>query len=69
MGRGHVEAELLDEAREPWRLALRQVEDQAGKGRGVDDRVLERALEPAPDQPCVEGVMAVLDQDRTLRKP
>jgi hypothetical protein len=49
-------------------LATRQVEDQPGQRRGVDDRVLERPLEAAADQVGVEGVVAVLDQDRAPRK-
>jgi hypothetical protein len=30
--------------------------------------VRQRAFEPAPDQPCVEGIVAVLDEDRALSK-
>jgi hypothetical protein len=49
-------------------LAAGQVEDQPGQRRGVDDRVLERLLQPAADQVGVEGVVAVLDQDRAPRE-
>ena len=62
----HVKAELLDQARQAWRLALGQVEDEARQRGGVDDRMLERALQPPADQPRVERVMAVLDEDRSL---
>jgi len=68
MGRRHIEAKLVDEARQPGGLAFRQVEHETGERGRVDDRVLERALQPAPDKPGVERVMAVLDQDRALRK-
>ncbi len=66
MGRRHVEAELVHEPRQPGRLALRQVEDEARQGRGVDDRMLERALQAASDKPGVERVVAVLYQHRAL---
>jgi hypothetical protein len=65
----HVESQLLNQPGKTRRLTFRQVEDETRQGRGVDDRMLERALEPAPDQPRVEGVVAVLHQDRALRKP
>jgi hypothetical protein len=61
-----VHAELGHQARQPRRLALRQVEDQPSERRGVDDRVLERTLQSPTDEPGVEGVVAVLDQDRAL---
>jgi hypothetical protein len=63
-----VELELLDQSREAGRLAFRQVEHKAGHGRGVDDRVLEWALQAAADEPRVEGVVAVLDEHRALRE-
>jgi len=66
VGRRDVEAELVHEPGQPGRLALRQVEDEARQGRGVDDRMLERALQAASDKPGVERVVAVLDQDRAL---
>ena len=68
MGGRHVEAKLGDQAREPRRLSFRQLEDKARERGRVDDRVLERTLQPAPDEPRVEGVVAVLDQHRTLRE-
>ena len=58
-----VELELLHQPRETRCLSLRQLEDQPGQSRRVDDRVLERALEPAADEPGVERVVAVLDED------
>ena len=68
MGRRHVQTELLDQARQTRRLPFRQVEDESRQRRRVDDRVLERALETAPDQPRVESVMAVLDEHGALRE-
>ena len=66
---GDVERQHLDQPRQPRRLTLGQVEDEARQRGGVDDRVLERALEPAADQPGVEGVVAVLDQDGAMGEP
>jgi hypothetical protein len=66
--RRDVEAELLDETRETGRLAFREVEDEPGERRRVDDRMLERALEATPYEPRVEGVVAVLDEHRPLRE-
>jgi hypothetical protein len=63
-----VHAKLLDEPGQTRRLPLRQVEDEPRERRGVDDRVLERALEAAADEPRVERVVAVLDQHGGLRK-
>jgi hypothetical protein len=68
MCRCDVEIELFHEPGQPRRLTLRQVQDQPGEGRGVDDRVHERALEAATDEPGVEGVVAVLHQDSPLSK-
>ena len=66
MGRRHVQAQHLDEVRESRRLAFGQFEDESRQGGGVDDRVLERALQAAADEPRVEGIVAVLDEDRAL---
>jgi hypothetical protein len=68
VGGCHVQTELLDQAGKSWRLTLRKIEHQTGQRRGVDDRMLERTLQPAPDQPCVECVVAVFDQDGALRE-
>jgi hypothetical protein len=67
--RRDIEAQLLDQPGQAWRLALGQVEHQPGKRGGVDDGVLERALEAAPHEPRVEGVVTVLDEHGALRKP
>jgi len=67
--RGLVHAQLRDQPGEAGRLALGEVEHQARERGRVDDRMLERALQPATDEPGVEGVVAVLDQDGALRKP
>ena len=68
MRRNDVEAECLDQGSEAWRLTLGQVEDQPGERGGVDDRMGEGALEATTDKPCVESVMAVLDEHGALRE-
>jgi hypothetical protein len=68
VGRGDIKAELLHESREPGRLALRELQHEPGEGGRVDDRVLERVLEAAPNQPGIKGVVAVLDQHGSPRK-
>ena len=68
MGWRHVKVELLDQARQTRRLPFWQVQHQPGERGRVDDRVLEWALETAPDEPRVESVMAVLDEHRALRE-
>ncbi len=68
MRRRDVEPELFHQPRQAGGLAFREVEDQPRQGGGVDDRVLERAFQPAADEPRVERVVAVLDQDRALRE-
>ncbi|HYU63712.1 MAG TPA: hypothetical protein VEN12_08005 [Verrucomicrobiae bacterium] len=69
MGGRDVEAELVHQPREPRRLSLGKVEHQPRKRGGVDDRMLERTLQAPAHQPGVKGVVAVLDQHRTLREP
>ena len=66
MRRRDVETELLDQAGESRRLTLREVENESSEGGGVDDRMLERALEPAPDEPRVKRIVAVLHQHRAM---
>ena len=66
MGRRDIETQLLHQTSEPGSLALGEVEHEPGQGRGVDDRMLERALEPAANEPAVEGVVTVLDQNGAL---
>jgi hypothetical protein len=68
VGGRHVEAKLGDQARESGRLSFRQLEYKSRERCCVDDRVFERALQPAPYEPRIEGVVAVLDQHRTLRE-
>lgn len=63
-----VEAQHLDEARKTWRLAFGKLQHEPGQSRGVDDRVLERTLQASTHEPCVERVVAVLDEDRALCK-
>ncbi len=66
MRRRDVERELFHKACQPWRLSLREVQDKPGQRSGVDDRVLERALESSAHQPGVEGIVAVLDENCAL---
>ncbi len=66
MGRCHIETELQHQTSEARRLPLGQLEDEPGQCRGVDDRVLQRAFEPPADQPGVERIVAVLDQNGAM---
>jgi len=68
VGGSDVEAELLHEPGQAGRLSLGQLEDEPRERGCVDDRMLERAFQPAPDQPGVERVMAVLDQHGAMRE-
>ena len=68
MRRHHVETELLHQPREAGRLAFGELEHEPGQSRGVDDRMLERALQPATHQPGVECVVTVLDQNGGMRE-
>ena len=61
-----IEGKHLDQPRQARRLAFRKLEHHPGQGRGVDDRVLERAFEASTHEPRVERVVAVLDQDRRM---
>jgi hypothetical protein len=60
----HPDLKQLHEARQAGRLARRQLQHQPAERGGVHHRVLERAAEPAAEDPGVEGVVAVLDQHR-----
>jgi hypothetical protein len=66
--RRDVERELFHKASQPWGLSLREVQHKPGQRSGVDDRVLERALESSAHQPGVEGIVAVLDENSALSK-
>ncbi|HEX6548050.1 MAG TPA: hypothetical protein VF134_04840 [Candidatus Dormibacteraeota bacterium] len=66
MARADVDAQLLHDSGQARCLASGELEEQPGQRRGIDDRVLERIPETAPDQVGVERVMAVLDQNRAL---
>jgi hypothetical protein len=68
MRRRHVEGEHLDKHRQAGCLALGQLEHESRQGGGVDDRMLERALEASSDEPRVERVVAVLDEHGSLRE-
>jgi hypothetical protein len=63
-----VDPELGHQAGQARGLAFRKVEHEARERGRVDDRVLERALEAPADEPRVEGIVAVLDQDGALRE-
>jgi len=64
--RRDVEAEVGHQTLQARHLAFRNLHHEPSQRCGVDDRMLERALQAATDEPCVEGVVAVLDQHRTL---
>jgi hypothetical protein len=66
MRRGHVEGQLLDQPGQAGGLALGQVQHQPRQRRRVDDRVRKRALQAPADEPCIERVVTVLDQDGAL---
>jgi hypothetical protein len=66
VGRRHVEGQLGHQPSQSGGLALGEVEHEPGQRRGVDDRVLKRALEPATHQPGIKSVVAVLDQNGAL---
>jgi hypothetical protein len=64
--RRHVETELLHQARQPRRLTFGKVEHEPGQRRRVDDRMLEWTFEAATNEPGVERIMAVLDENRAV---
>jgi hypothetical protein len=68
VSRRDVETKLIHQAGESRRLALGQGQHESRQGGRVDDRVRERALQAAADEPRVECVVTVLDQDGALRK-
>jgi hypothetical protein len=63
-----IEGQHLDELRETGGLAFGQLEHKSREGGGVDDRMLERALQATADEPGVECIMAVFDEHRALRE-
>jgi hypothetical protein len=66
VGGGDIESQLLDQPGQPGRLSLGQIQHESRERRRVDDRVGQRAFQAATDQPGVEGIVAVLDEDRSL---
>ena len=60
-----LDLQSLHQAGQPRRLAGGELEDGPAQRGGVDDRVLEWQWESAAEDPGVEGVVAVLDQDRS----
>jgi hypothetical protein len=59
-----LDLQRLHQAGQPGRLAAGQLEHQPAERRRVDHRMLEWPGQAAAEDPGVEGVMAVLDQDR-----
>jgi hypothetical protein len=57
-----LDLQCLDQARQPRRLAGRELEDCPAQGGGVDNRVLERSGQSTAEYPGVERVVAVLDE-------
>jgi hypothetical protein len=55
----------FDQPGQPGRLAAGQLEHQPAERGRVDNRVLERPGQSPAQDPGVEGVVAVLDQDRS----
>jgi hypothetical protein len=64
----HVKAELLHQARQPWRLTLGQIQHEPRQRGGVDDWMLERALEASSNEPGVERIVAVFHENGALRE-
>jgi hypothetical protein len=64
--RKDVDAELCHQPLQARDLSLRDLHHQPRQRGGVDDRMLERALQAATDEPRVERVVAVLDKHRTM---
>ena len=60
-----LDLQRLNQAGEARCLAAGQLEDQAPESRRVDHRVLERSGQAPAQDPGVEGIVAVLDQDRS----
>jgi hypothetical protein len=58
-----LDLQRLHQPGQPRRLTAGQLEDQPAERRCVDDRVFERPGEAPAQDPGVEGVVAVLDQD------
>jgi hypothetical protein len=63
---GDIKSELLHQARQPWCLTFGEVEHEPRQRRGVDDRMLERALEASTNEPGVKRIVAVFDEDGAL---
>jgi hypothetical protein len=68
MRRRYVETKLLHEPGQSRCLSLGQFQHQRRQRGGVHDRMRQRTLQPTAHQPRVEGIVAVLDEDRGLRE-
>ena len=62
----HVKTELLHQPRQPRRLTFGEVEHKPCQRRGVDDRMLEWAFEATTNEPGVERIVAVFDENSAL---
>jgi hypothetical protein len=58
-----LDLQRVHQAGQPGGLAARQLEHQPAERGRIDDRVLEGPGEAPAEDPGVEGVVAVLDQD------
>ena len=63
-----LDLQRLHQPGQPRRLTERKLEDQSPEGGRVHHRVLQRPGEPAAQDPGVEGIVAVLDEDRAPRE-
>ena len=64
-----VKGKLFDQSRQSGSLSFGKLEHEPGQGGRVDDGMLERALQAAADQPRVECIVAVLDQNCATCEP
>jgi hypothetical protein len=63
MHRLDLDLQRLHQAGQARGLSGRKLEDEPAEYGGVDDRVLKRPRQAPAEDPGVEGVVAVLDQD------
>jgi hypothetical protein len=61
-----VEGKLLNEPRQARSLTFGKLQHEPRQGRGVDDRMLQWAFQASTDEPRIEGVVTVLDQNGAL---
>jgi hypothetical protein len=68
VGRSDVKLEGFDEAGERRGLPGRQPQHEAAECGRVEDRVFEGPRQPASDDPRIEGVVGVLDENGSARE-